>query len=106
MCFLSLFCNSAGVVGVYIDLPLITHHWWVMKRLIKGAFITPEGWLENSPMWSSTVNSYRVIGLCHRHLTSKYRQLIVDAASAKRAHHLRSPAQIRFFLQAVAKGVY
>src|SRR6185295_4139813 len=24
---------------VYIDLPLITHHWWVTKRLIGGLFV-------------------------------------------------------------------
>jgi adenylate kinase family enzyme len=23
---------------VYIDLPLLTHHWWVTKRLLKGPF--------------------------------------------------------------------
>jgi adenylate kinase family enzyme len=27
---------------VYIDLPLIVHHWWVMKRLIKSLFVNPE----------------------------------------------------------------
>jgi len=26
---------------VYIDLPLVTHHWWVTKRLIKGLLVTP-----------------------------------------------------------------
>ena len=24
---------------IYIDLPLITHHWWVTKRLIAGLFV-------------------------------------------------------------------
>ena len=54
---------------VYVDLPLVTHAWWVTKRLIQGLFVTPEGWPDNSPMWSSTMNSYRVIWLCHRRLT-------------------------------------
>ena len=36
---------------IYIDLPLRTHYWWVTKRLIKGIFVNPEGWPENSPMW-------------------------------------------------------
>jgi len=35
---------------IYIDLPLVTHHWWVTKRLIKGLFRTPEGWPRGSPM--------------------------------------------------------
>ena len=54
---------------VYVDLPLATHYWWVTKRLIKGLFATPEGWPDNSPMWSSTMDSYRVIWRCHRRLT-------------------------------------
>ena len=48
---------------VYVDLPLITHHWRVTKRLIKGLFKDPEGWPENSPLWSSTMDSYKVLWL-------------------------------------------
>jgi adenylate kinase family enzyme len=94
---------SAADTLVYIDLPLFTHLGWVTKRLIKGIFVTPEGWPENSPIWSSTISSYRVLWLCHRHLTPRYRQLIATAGTSKRAHHLRSPAQIRAFLEAVKK---
>jgi adenylate kinase family enzyme len=88
---------------VYIDLPLLTHYRWVTKRLVKGLFRNPEGWPENSPIWSSTLSGYRVIRLCHRHLTPKYRQLVASASSNKRVYHLRSPAEIRFFLEAVKK---
>jgi len=45
---------------VYVDLPLLTHYWWVTKRLIKGLFVKPEGWPESSPLWRSTMNCYRV----------------------------------------------
>ena len=88
---------------IYVDLPLLTHYRWVTKRFIKGLFASPKGWPENSPLWSSTLSSYRVIPCCHRHLTPKYRQLIVDAAASKRVHHLRSPAEIQFFLAAIEK---
>ena len=84
---------------VYIDLPLVTHYWWVTKRLIKGLFVTPEGWPENSPMWRSTMSSYRVLWLCHRHLTPKYRALVAEAAATKQVHHLCSPRAIRRFLE-------
>jgi adenylate kinase family enzyme len=94
---------SAADTLIYIDLPLLTHYWWVTKRLIKGLFVNPEGWPENSPMWRSTIDSYRVVWLCHCHLTPKYRQLVVDTAGSKRVHHLRSPAQIRSLLEAVKK---
>ena len=86
---------------IYVDLPLMTHYRWVTKRLIKGLFVLPEGWPAKSPVWRSTIGSYRVIRLCHRHLTPKYRQLIADAAVSKRVHHLRSVAQIHSFLEAV-----
>jgi adenylate kinase family enzyme len=88
---------------VYIDLPLMTHHWWVAKRLIKGLLVAPEGWPENSPMWRSTMDSYSVLWLCHRRLTPRYRQLVADVAAFKRVHHLKSPAEMTAFLGAIAR---
>ena len=88
---------------VHLDLPLATHYWWVTKRLIKGLWKAPEGWPENSPLWSSTLASYRVIPLCHRELTPRYRQLAVDAAGSKRVHRLRSPAKMNAFVNAVKR---
>jgi adenylate kinase family enzyme len=86
---------------VYVDLPVLTHYRWVTKRLVKGLFESPEGWPENSPLWSSTLNSYRVVWRCHRRLTPRYRQLVAEAAASKRVHHLKSPADMRAFLQAM-----
>lgn len=86
---------------IYIDLPLLKHYVWVTKRLVYGLAATPEGWPENSPMWSSTLNSYRVIQLCHKKLTPKYRQLVAEQVSHKRVHHLRSAGEIRAFVGAV-----
>ena len=92
---------AAADTLVYIDLPLFTHYKWVTKRFLQGLFVTPEGWPEDSPIWSSTLDSYRVVWLCHRRLTPRYRQLVADAASTKRVHHLRSPAEMRTFLEAI-----
>jgi adenylate kinase family enzyme len=86
---------------VYIDLPLFTHGLWVTKRLFKGMFITPEGWPEGSPMIRSTINSYRVLWLCHRRLTPKYRELVATARDQKRVYHLRSPGEMGAFLATV-----
>jgi adenylate kinase family enzyme len=58
---------------IYIDLPLPRHFMWVSKRLIEGLFKNPEGWPENSPILKSSLSSYRVLLLCHQHLTPKYR---------------------------------
>ena len=84
-----------------MDLSLFTHYTWVTKRLIKGLFVTPEGWPEDSPMWSSTVAGYRVLPLCHKRLTPRYLQLVAEEASRKRVHHLKSPGAMKTFLHAV-----
>jgi len=94
---------AAADTLIYVDLPLLTHYRWVTKRFIKGLFATPKGWPENSPLWSSTLSSYRVIPLCHHRLTPRYRQLVADQASSKRVHHLRSRAQMQSFLEALKK---
>ena len=86
---------------VYVDLPLLTHYWRVTTRLIQGLVADPEGWPEGSPLWSSTLSSYKVIPLCHRYLTPKYRQLVADMAASKRVHHLKSPRALASFLDAV-----
>ena len=88
---------------VHVDLPLVTHHWWVTKRLIKGLFASPPGWPEGSPVWASSMSSYKVLWPCHRTLTPRYRQLIADAAGAKRVHALKSRAEITAFLETVGR---
>jgi adenylate kinase family enzyme len=95
---------AAADTLVYIDLPLRTHYRWVTKRLLQGLFVTPEGWPEDSPIWSSTLDSYRVVWLCHRRLTPRYRELVANVASTKQVHHLRSPAEMRTFLEAIKQG--
>jgi adenylate kinase family enzyme len=92
---------SAADTLVYVDLPLFIHYLWVTKRLIKGLVVNPEGWPESSPMWRSTMAGYRVIPLCHRDLTPRYRQLVAEAAAAKRVHHLKSPREMRAFLESI-----
>lgn len=77
---------------------------WVTKRFIKGLLVNPEGWPENSPMWSSRIAGYCVIPLCHRHMTPKYRKLVAESAKAKRVHHLRSPRQIRISLDVIVQA--
>jgi len=94
---------AAADTLVYIDLPLMTHYRWVTNRLVLGLFKNPPGWPGNSPLWASTLNSYRNVWRCHRWLTPKYRQLVADARSSKRVHHLRSAAEIAAFLQAVKR---
>ena len=94
---------SAADTLVYIDLPVLTHYWRVTKRLVQGTLRNPTGWPEDSPVWRSTLDSYRVILRCHRRLTPRYRQLVADLSSSKRVHHLRSPTQMSAFLASMKR---
>ena len=86
---------------IYIDLPVVTHGWWVTKRLLKGAFVNPEGWPEDSPILKGTRNSFNVLWLCHRKLTPAYRRCVADSKDSKLVYHLKSPRDIRRFLASV-----
>jgi adenylate kinase family enzyme len=86
---------------VYVDLPLYVHGWWVTKRLITGYFVPPAGWPEKSPIWKSSISSYRVLWLCHKRLTPKYRDYIRQAQSIKQVYHLQSVKQISQFLESI-----
>ena len=86
---------------IYVDLPLWVHFAWVTKRLVKGLFKPPEGWPEGSPVFSSSMSSYRVLLPCHRSLTPKYRAYVAEAAGRKQVHHLRSKQEIANFLKSI-----
>jgi len=67
---------------IHVDLPLPLHYWRVTKRLINGLYADPEGWPKNSPLWSSTLSSYKVIPSCYRYVTPRYRKLGAEMAAA------------------------
>jgi len=66
--------------------------------MLKGLFVNPEGWPERSPVIRSTITSYRVLWLCHRKLTPRYRQLVGESAEIKTVVHLKSPKAISDYL--------
>lgn len=88
---------AAADTLIYIDLPLWNHAAWITKRLMQGIWSTPEGWPENSPILKGSFNSYKVLWLCHRHLTPAYRKLIGDSKNDKQVFHLRTAKDIKNF---------
>ncbi|BAY92462.1 MULTISPECIES: adenylate kinase [unclassified Tolypothrix] len=86
---------------VFIDLPLYVHFWWVTKRLITGYFNPPDGWPKNSPIFKSSLNSYRVLFLCDKYLTPRYREYIKQAKSQKNVYHLQSTQDISQFWESI-----
>ncbi len=96
---------AAADTLIHVDLPLLAHFASVTKRLAMGLLGAPTGWPAGSPLFSSTLSSYRVLWPCHRHLTPKYRQLVSQARREKRVYHLRSRAEIEAFLLERRRGV-
>jgi adenylate kinase family enzyme len=96
---------AAADTLIHVDLPLATHFLWVTKRLVKGLFVTPEGWPENSPIVRGSISSYRVLWPCHSRLTPKYRSYVSEAAQHKRVVRLRSRRELKQFLEAVKREV-
>ena len=87
---------------VYLDMPVLQHYWWVTKRFLQGAWVTPAGWPENSPLLRSTLNSYATVRLCHAKLTPRYREYVETAKVTKQVFHLRSRQDIAQFYQTIA----
>ncbi|MGH8616268.1 MAG: hypothetical protein ACREUW_01150 [Burkholderiales bacterium] len=90
---------------VHVDLPLAVHAWWITKRLVQGLFVDPPGWPAGSPVISSSLQSYRVLWPCHRHLTPKYRAYGAEAAQRKRVFHLRTRRELKQFLEIIGNEV-
>jgi len=92
---------AAADTLIHVDPKLPVLYWRVTKRLVKGVFADPEGWPKDSPLWSSTMTSYKVIPRCHQYLTPRYRQLGAEMAASKRFAHLRSTRESAAFLDDV-----
>lgn len=83
---------------VYIDLPLRIHFWWVTKRFLKGLFTAPKGWPEKTPLLKATLNSYKVLRVCHQRLTPAYRRFVKKNSEHKMVIHIRSVKDLNHFL--------
>ena len=86
---------------VYIDLPVVQHYFWVTKRFIKGFWVAPEGYPQNSPLLRSTLNSYYTVWLCNKKLTPKYREYVKKAKATKRVFHLQSTRNLEEFWRSI-----
>ena len=87
---------------VYLDMPVWRHYWWATKRFLQGAWVTPAGWPEGSPLLKGTLKSYATVRLCNTKLTPKYRDYVEQAKATKPVYHLRSRQDITQFYQTIA----
>lgn len=96
---------AAADTLIHVDLPLKLHFLGVTRRLLSGFFVPPEGWPQGSPLISSSIQSYKVLVPCNRHLTPKYRAYTAEVAKQKRVVHLRSRKEMKEFLESVRREI-
>ena len=88
----------AADVLVYVERSSWIHYWWVAKRLLKSPFSRPLGWPEGSPMWSSTISSYRFLRRSPGFWTPALKASLLALRPGKRVHVVRRQSDVRALL--------
>lgn len=87
-----------ATVLAYVERPTPVHYWWVTKRFLLSPFAKPIGWPEGSPMWASTLSSYRFLRLSDRFWNAELKARLLSYRPAKRVHVVRSARDERVLL--------
>lgn len=83
---------------VYIDLPYWLSYWLVTKRLLKGLFITPEGWPPGSSIVKGSLQSYKMLRLSPRFWNSDFSQKLTALGDSKNLHVIRTLSELNQFV--------
>ena len=84
----------AADVLVYVERAVLTHYWWVTKRLLKSPFTQPLGWPEGSPVLKSTISSYRFLKLSPKFWTPVFKAKLLALRPGKRVYVVRRQADV------------
>lgn len=85
---------AAADTLIYIDLPYVVSYWLVTKRLLKGLFVTPEGWPEGSSILKGTLASYKTLRLCPQFWNDDFRQKLEQDSANKSLYVIRSLSEL------------
>lgn len=88
-----------ATVLALVERPTAVHYWWVTKRFLLSPIATPIGWPKDSPMWASTLASYRYLRLSDRFWTPELKMQLLSYRPAKRVHVIRSASDERVLLE-------
>lgn len=89
---------SRATVLAYVERPTPVHYWWVTKRFLLSPFAEPIGWPKGSPLWASTIASYRYLRLSPRFWTEDLKQRLLSYRPAKQVHVVRTARDERALL--------
>ena len=89
--------NAADTI-IFVDLPLIIHYWWSIKRQVKCIFVPRVDGPEGCPMLPVTWPLLKMIWRIHFHLRPTLLRMVCSHEAEKQVFHLTSPKQIRLFM--------
>ena len=90
---------AAADTIIVVDHPLYVHYWWAIKRQVKSLFSSSPDWPVGYPLWPMTWTLFKIIWAVHRQARPQLLQLVDTLREQKRIIHIRSPEELRAFLQ-------
>ena len=85
---------------VFVDLSLMVHYWWSLKRQIKAIFGRSEGWPPaGCRALPVTGRLLRLIWLIHKEKRPVLYSLIQRYQGIKKVVHLQSPRELKSWIQ-------
>ena len=84
---------------IYLDLPYSVTYWLVIKRFLKGLFITPEGWPEGSSILQGTVQSFKILKHCPKFWNESFLNNLQKRSSGKSLYIVRTLSELNGFVR-------
>lgn len=83
---------------IYVDLPYRASYWFVIKRLLKGLFVKPEGWPEGSSVLKGTLECFKVLRLCPKFWNDDFISNLEALSSNKSVYRVQSISELNSFV--------
>ena len=88
---------------IFVDFPIHIHYWWALKRQIKAIFNLNPGWPpEGCSALPVTWRLFKLMWKIHREMRSQLIELIGRYAEDTQIVHLKSPQEMRSFLEKIS----
>ena len=84
---------------IFIDHSLWIHYWWALKRQFRCIFRPRIDGPEGCPMLPMTWKLIKMIWMVNRDLRPQLMDLVQSHRDAKAVYHIRSPRELRWFIQ-------
>ena len=84
---------------IYMDLPYSVTYWLVIKRFLKGLFITPEGWPEGSSILQGTLQSFKILKHCPKFWNESFLNNLQKRSSGKSLYIVRTISDLNGFVR-------